>query len=435
MENIITKDTVLNKNNYYEAGIAQRFNFPALTEEIATDCCIVGGGLAGISAAIELKLKGYSVTLLEANRIGFGASGRNGGQIIVGYSKDDDMIKKFSLSEAKAFWDISLAGVELINKRIENYGLECDYEKGYLFVANGPKKANELIKMMQQREQYYGYNHQELITKTELKNYIGSDSYENGVYDKLSGHFNPLKYLLGLTSVAKSMGVKIFENSPVITYKDEGNLIFKTVNGQCKSKFGLIAGNVYSNGYGEILPKKIARNILPVGTYITVTEPLDERLAKKLIPKRSAICNTNFQLDYFRLTPDNRLLFGGDVAIGSTVPRNYLDRVRRRMAAVFPELKESKIEYIWGGHVDVTMNQYPDFGKLSKNLYYLQGFSGHGVALAGIAGKLIADSISGDAEKFDKFKQIKHMPFYGGQYLQMPMLLAGLWYNKLKELF
>lgn len=435
MTSLVEKDKLLNQHSYYEATTKRIKSFNSLDSDIKVDFCVLGGGFAGLNAAIELRLKGYDVALLEAEVIGFGASGRNGGQIIVGYSADDDFIEKYGLELAKKFWDISIDGVQLLKDRIQEFDISCDYRNGYISVSTSEKKANELIKLKEMREDFFGYESQKLINKNDLAEYVNSENYFNGVYDNFSGHFNPLKYAIGLSEIADKLGVKIFENTHVTGIKKGEILEFNTPRGNCKSRYGLIAGNVYTNEYGKILPKRIAKNIMAVGTYITVTEALEDAVAKSLIPCKAAVCDTDFQLDYYRFTPDNRLLFGGDVALGSTIPKDYINKVQARMSDVFPCLNNTKIDYMWGGHVDVTMNQQPDFGRIGNNLYYLQGFSGHGVALTGIAAKLVTHAITGEVEKYDIFSNIKHTKFYGPDWIKTPMLITGMYLHKLKELF
>lgn len=433
MTTLVTKDRQLNEHSYYESLITRSPPYPTLVEGIQTDVCIIGGGFAGLSAAIELRLMGFDVVLLEGTQCGFGASGRNGGQVIVGYSADDELIAKFGEEKAKLYWDISVEGVNLLKTRIEKFQIECDYQSGFLAVSTNAKKAKELFRTAETKLNRFKYPYQKFISKSELPNYINSDIYFNAVFDEFSGHFNPLKYVLGLSEAASSLGVKIFENTPALMIEGSETLTVNTPKAHCKSRYCLIAGNVYTNEYGKILPKRIEKQIMPVGTYITVTEPLDEGLVNSLIPSKAAVCDTDIQLDYFRFTPDNRLLFGGDVALGSKVPSNYIQRVQKRMTAVFPELNQVKIDYTWGGHVDVTMNQLPDFGKLQNNVFYLQGFSGHGVALTGIAGKLVAHAIEGEAKGFDLYSEIKHNRFIGPEFLRTPTLLMGLWYHTLLD--
>ncbi|SET36774.1 NAD(P)/FAD-dependent oxidoreductase [Thorsellia anophelis] len=433
MANLVKKDKQLNKYSYYEANLVRNAIHTPLTENIQSDICIIGAGFAGLSAAIELKQMGYDVVVLESIQCGFGASGRNGGQVIVGYAADDQLIKKFGIEQAKQFWDISVEGVALLKQRIQKYNIECDFEPGFLAVSTNKKKAKELFESAELKLSKFNYPHQKIIPKQAISNYINSDIYHNAVYDDFSGHLNPLKYALGLADIAKSLGVRIYENTPAVSIQGDSTLIIKTPLANCQSKYCLIAGNVYTNEYGKLLPKKIEKQIMPVGTYITVTEPLDKAFADSLIPSKAAVCDTDIQLDYFRFTPDNRLLFGGDVALGSNVPENYIERVKSRMTRVFPSVKDIKIDYTWGGHVDVTMNQLPDFGKIQNNIFYLQGFSGHGVALTGIAGKLVAHAIDGEAKGFDLYGKIKHNRFIGPEFLRTPTLLIGLWYHTLLD--
>ncbi|OGB22602.1 MAG: FAD-dependent oxidoreductase [Burkholderiales bacterium RIFCSPLOWO2_02_FULL_57_36] len=432
---LLKKELGVIENSYYEATVARPPPSLPLAQRITTDVCVVGGGYAGISASLELAIRGYSVALLEAQRIGWGASGRNGGQVIVGFGADGEssIEKQFSIDDARRAWNISVEGLQLLQERIERYAIDCDYTSGYLSVATKAGKARALDAWAQHVMHIYGYPLQR-IAPTDIGDWIDSGRFYSGVFDPNSGHLHPLKYCLGLAAAARAAGVRIYENSAVYFVERGGNPVVKTAQGEVACRFLVLAGNVYLGEYGDAVTPELTSRIMPVGTYIIATESMGKERAEALMPRRPAVSDTNFVLDYFRLSADHRLLFGtGDSYSGAT-PRNLVARVRKQMLEVFPQLADLSIPHAWGGFVDITMNKAPDFGRLGSNIYYLQGFSGHGLALAGMAGKLVAETIAGQAERFDLFSRIKHLPFPGGALMRTPALMLGMFYYRLRDL-
>jgi gamma-glutamylputrescine oxidase len=432
---LLKKELGLIENSYYEASVARPQPSLPLAERIGCDVCVVGGGYAGLSAALELAERGYSVTLLEAQRIGWGASGRNGGQAIVGfgYAGECAIEKQLPREDAKRAWDVSVEGLDLLRERINRYAIDCDYTPGYLSLSVREKKTRMLEKWARHVMDVYKYPLQ-LIGPEEISQWIASERFHAGVFDQGSGHLHPLKYCLGLSAAAQAVGVRIHENSPVYVVERGESPVVKTAQGEVACKFVVLAGNVYLGEYGDEIAPELTASIMPVGTYIIATDAMDKARADALMPHRTAVSDTNFVLDYFRLSADHRLLFGaGDSYSGST-PRNLIERIRYRMLEVFPQLDDLPIEYAWGGFVDLTMNQAPNFGRLGHNIYYLHGFSGHGLALTGMAGKLAAEAIAGQAEGFDLFARIRHMPFPGGRLMRTPALMLGMWYYRLRDM-
>lgn len=432
---LLKKELGIIENSYYEASINRQPSTQPLVESIESDVCVVGGGYAGLSAALELAQKGYSVTLLEAQRIGWGASGRNGGQAIVGFGPEGEnaIEKQLSAEDSRRAWDISAEGLNLIRERIATHGIDCDYSPGYLSLSVREKKTRILEKWARHVIETHGYPLQ-IIGTEEISNWISSERFHAGVYDANSGHLHPLKYCLGLADAARGAGVNIYENSPVYIIQRGEKPLVRTAQGEVKCRFAVLAGNVYLGEYGDEIAPELATSIMPIGTYMIATEIMGKERADSLMPQRPAVSDTNFVLDYFRLSADHRLLFGaGDSYSGST-PRNLVERIRHRMLDVFPQLHDLSIEYAWGGFVDLTMNQAPNFGRLGENIYYLQGFSGHGLALTGMAGKLVAETIAGQAERFDLFARIRHLPFPGGKMMRTPALVLGMWYYRIRDL-
>jgi len=427
------KETRLTKDSFYEASVTRSAPAPALDMDIFADVCVVGGGLSGLCSALELAEKGYSVALLEAQLVGWGASGRNGGQALVGFSSDEAIESQLPPEEGKRLWNMTVEALQLMRERIDKHNIDCDFTQGYLGVACSDKKARELEAWANGLQQRYNYSVQS-IGKQELGEWIASDRYHGATYDANSGHAHPLKYTLGIAAAARAAGVKIFENSAVIKIDRGAAPVVKTATGSVRCKFVVLGGNVYLNEYGDAVAPELDKRIMSVGTYIIATEPMDKARCDALIKNRAAVCDTNFVLDYYRPTGDNRMLFGGRVSYSTATPINLVGSMRKRMVSVFPQLSDLAVPYAWGGFVDISMNRAPDFGRLGTNIYYLQGFSGHGLILTGLAGRVVAEAIAGQSERFDAFGKIKHHNFPNGQIMRTAAQMLGMWYYQLKEM-
>lgn len=424
------QDEQLASNSYYAATATVLAEQPSLHGDVRADVCVVGAGLAGLSAALELAQAGLSVVILEGRRIAWGASGRNGGQAIAGYASGEAPLERqLGLTQAKQAFEITLEGLDLMRTRIKNHAIDCDWVDGYMTASVRPKTTQGLFDWADRLSEVYDYPHLQKIQPSEMPDWVSSKRYHAGVLDQNSAHLHPLKYALGLARACLSAGVQIFEHSLVerIDYTDPARV--HTALGQVVADYVLLAGNVYLD---DVVPQ-IAKRIMPVGTYIVATEPLGAPLAQSLIKNKIAVCDNNFVLDYFRVTGDDRMLFGGRVSYSGLPPRNLPVAMRKTMLRAFPQLEAAKIEYCWGGFVDVTVNRMPDFGRVAPNVYYLQGFSGHGLILTGIAGKIAAQAIQGQAERFDMFAQLRHMPFWGGRYLRTPAQVLAMAYYRLRD--
>lgn len=439
---MIVSELKLTQNSYYVASANSQPIYPTLTSEIECDVCVVGGGFAGLSAAIELADRGYSVTVLEAKTIGWGASGRNGGQIIAGLACEMDVIEKaIGQSAASQVWNMSLEALDLVRARVQRFNIDCDLQEGFLGVAVNERKGNDLRHWFDRMTKHYQYDQDaKWIPAQDIKSWIDSPRYHSGYFDKRSGHLHPLNYCLGLAQGAQSLGVKIYQNSLVKTMQKGDVVCLNTSDGCVKAKYVVLAGNMYLPELSPQIAPGINARIMPVGTYLIGTAPIPLAKAQQLIPTQAAVCDSNFVLDYFRFAqnregtqvmPDTcRMVYGGRVSYSKLTPPNLSSDMQKRMVQTFPQLAGINVDFVWGGFVDITMSRAPDFGRVDSNIYYLQGFSGHGVALTGLAGKLVAEAIAGQAERLDVFSKIQHYNFPGGKWLRMPALVLGMaWYQ------
>jgi gamma-glutamylputrescine oxidase len=436
---VTPQEIELTRRSFYEASVKRLPPYLPLAGSITADVCVVGGGYAGLSAALELAERGYSVALLEAQRIGWGASGRNGGQALVGFgfTGQEAIEVQLHVADARRAWNISVEAMQLLRQRIAKHAIECEYMPGQLTLAVNARKARSLETWVNSLVRNYDY-HLQFISPAEVGNWISSERFHAGAYDRQSGHLHPLKYCLGLADAAHAARVQIFENSAVLEIRRGDRPVVLTAYGEIACRYVVLAANVYLGSFsadqGKRIAPEIASRIMPVGTYIITTEQMGKVRADALIRQRAAAFDTNLVLDYFRVTADNRLLFGGGESYSTMTPGKLSARMRQRMLAVFPQLADLAVPYVWGGFVDITMNQAPDFGRLGNNIYYLQGFSGHGLAMSGMAGKLVAETIAGEAERFELMSRIKHRPFPGGSLLRTPALVLGMFYYRLREL-
>lgn len=414
-------------DSYYAASANPAPSYPALEGDIDVDVCVIGGGIAGCSTALHLAERGYRVALLEAQRIGWGASGRSGGQAIVGYASGQQrLVDAVGMDDARKLFDLTVEAMDLLKERVQRHAIDCDLHWGQMHVALKPRQREELLDDKRESEERYGYRKLQFMERAEVESLIATRRYCAGLYDSGSAHLHPLNYTLGLAAAAKVAGAGIYEGSAVTRIEQISPALVITDRGRVKAKFVALCCNAYIGGLSPALRARI----MPVGTYIVATEPLGEARITGLIRKNIAVTDINFVLDYYRRSADHRLLFGGRVSYSGLDALNTRRATRQRMLKVFPQLADIAVDYAWGGYVDITMNRAPDFGRLAPHIYYLQGFSGHGIALTGIAGKLVAEAIAGQAERFDLFTRIEHRNFPGGPLLRTPaLMLAMLWYR------
>lgn len=415
------------ETSYYAHSALPTPDRPALAGQVEADVCVIGGGIAGCSTALHLAERGYRVVLLEAQRIGFGASGRSGGQAITGYACGQHKLERqVGFENARRMWDISVEGMRLIRDRVARHAIDCDLHWGQVHVAIKARQRADLLAERQELEDRYGYRQLRFLESAEVESLLATTRYCAGLYDAGSGHLHPLNYTRGLAAAAQAAGVQIFENSAVTDLHIAAPAVVRTARGSVQARFVALC----CNAYGDPLIPALRARIMPVGTYIVATQSLGQARIEQLMRENVGVTDSNFVLDYFRRSADHRLLFGGRVSYSGRDAFDTARATQRRMLNVFPQLADTRIEFAWGGYVDITMSRAPDFNRLSPNVYYLQGFSGHGIALTGIAGQLVAESIAGQAERFDVFTKLRHRKFPGGRALRMPALvLAMLWYR------
>ena len=419
-------------NSYYAATAHAAPSRQPLRGDVEADVCVVGGGIAGCSTALHLAERGYRVVLLEGRRIGWGASGRSGGQAIFGYAAGQDkLIAEVGREHARRLFDLSVEALDLLRDTVARHSIDCDLHWGQVHVAVKPRQVDELQAWRDELASDCDYRTLRWMDRDETSALIASDRYLGGLIDTRSGHLHPLNYTLGLARAAEAAGALLHEGSQVIGL-DHGDVVtVRTAEGRVRVKHVALCCNAYID---DRVSKKLRNRIMPVGTYIVATEPLGAERLRTILRENVAVTDVNWVLDYFRCSADHRLLFGGRVSYSGLDPLGTERATRARMLAVFPQLADARIDYAWGGYVDITMSRAPDFGRLAPNVYYLQGFSGHGIALTGLAGQLVAEAIAGQAERFDLFAKLRHRDFPGGAALRMPALVLAMAWFRLKDL-
>lgn len=420
-------------SSYYAATANQQLAYPPLAGEELADVCIVGGGFSGLNTAIELAQKGFSVVLVEAHQIGWGASGRNGGQLIRGVGHGVEQFASVIGQEGvRNLKLMGLEAVEIVRRRVEQYNINCDLTWGYCDLANKPAHLDGFAEDKAELESL-GYRHElRLLQAEQVHQVVGSNRYAGGMIDMGSGHLHPLNLALGEAAAAASLGVKLFEHSAVTRIDYGSEVKVHTAQGSVRAKTLVLACNAYLNG----LNGKLGGKVLPAGSYVVATEPLSPAQARNLIPQNMALCDQRVTVDYFRLSADNRLLFGGACHYSGRDPADIAAYMRPKMLQVFPHLKDVKIDYQWGGMIGIGANRLPQIGRLKDqpNVFYAQAYAGHGVNATHLAGQLLAEAISGQqGGGFELFDKVPHMTFPGGKHLRSPLLALGMAWYRLRE--
>lgn len=415
--------------SYYAASSNQPAPYPTLEGSVESDVCIIGAGYTGLSTALFLLEHGFSVTVLEAARVGFGASGRNGGQIVNSYSRDIDAIERqLPAKQAQLLGEMAFEGGRIIRDRIARYNIQCDLKDGGVFAALTGKQLGHLEAQKKLWERY-GHTQLELLDARGIREVVGTDRYIGGMLDMSGGHIHPLNLALGEAAAVASLGGKLYEQSAAIRIDRGANPVVHTAQGQVKARFVVVAGNAYLGG----LVPELAAKSMPCGTQVLATEPLSEELARSLLPQDYCVEDCNYLLDYFRLSADRRLIYGGGVVYGARDPADIEAIIRPKMLQTFPQLKDVKIDFTWTGNFLLTLSRLPQVGRLGDNIYYSQGCSGHGVTYTHLAGKVLAEALRGQAERFDAFAGLPHYPFPGGQLLRVPFTALGATYYQLRD--
>lgn len=422
-------------SSYYFNTAKALHEHPQLQEDISADVCIVGGGFSGINTAIELAQKGFSVVLLEAKRIGWGASGRNGGELIRGIGHNVTQFKNIIGTEGvEAIHQMGFEAVNIVRQRIAEHKIDCNLQMGYCDLAIKPRHMTELQEdyddlLSQGRGEGFS-----LLQKQDMQQVIGSDCYQGALVDMNSGHLHPLNLALGEAKIAKALGVRMFEYSAAekIIKGDKPQVI--TAKGKVNCQYLVLAGNAY---IGHELNSYVGGKVLPAGSYLLATEPLTDEQCKDIIPQNMAFADLRIDLDYFHLSEDNRLLFGGLCTYSGNDPKDIEAALRPNLEKVFPQLKGVKIDFEWGGMIGIGANRLPQIGRLPDcpNILYAQAYAGHGVNATHMAARLIAEALTTQAGRFDIFDKVQHMTFPGGPVFRSPMLAAGMLYHRMLDLF
>lgn len=424
-------NTTEHTGSWYAATASGSDNHPKLDRDIETDVVVVGGGFSGVNTALELCERGYQVVLLEANRLCWGASGRNGGQIIGGVGHSAGRFRKVIGDEGvRCIYDMGIECVEIIRERIARYNIDCDLRWGYCDVALKPRHMR-WFEESRNEQQAMGYPHTlTLLDASEVKQFVGSDAYIGGLYNATGGgHLHPMNLCLGEARAAQNQGAQIFEQSRVLRISPGERATVYTQSGSVKARSVVLCGNAYM----ENLVPQLARRVLPSSSCIIATEPLPAALAQSALPQDVAVCDPRTALDYFRLTSDSRLLFGGLSNYTGLVPDNYEQVMLRKMLKIFPQLEGTRIDYAWDGQMGIGINRMPQLGKLSDNIYYIQAYSGHGVAPTHIMARITAEAINAETGRFEMMGKIRHRPFPGGPLLRRPGMALGMLYFKARD--
>ncbi|MCP1603423.1 NAD(P)/FAD-dependent oxidoreductase [Pseudomonas citronellolis] len=419
--------------SYYAASARDKQPYPALEGEVRADVCVVGGGLTGVNTALELAQRGLGVVLLEARCIGWGASGRNGGQLIRGIGHDVSGFAKYVGEEGVRYLErAGTESVELVAQRIRDLAIECDLRWGFCELANTPAQYAGLVEEHAQLSTQ-GYPHEtRLVAPERIREVVASDQYAGGLVDMGSGHLHPLDLVRAEARAAAALGVRVFERSPALRIEHGRQVVVHCARGRVLAD-NLVLG---CNAHLEELEPRLTGKVLPAGSYVVASEPLPEALAAQLIPQNMALCDQKVGLDYYRLTADRRLLFGGACHYSGRDPKDIGAYMRPKVLKVFPQLADVRLDYQWGGMIGITANRFPQVGRLKAqpNVFFAQGYSGHGLNVTHWSAKLLAEAIhSGHSQGLDLFSAVPHLTFPGGKLLRSPLLALGMAWYRIRE--
>lgn len=415
--------------SYYAATANPSPSRPALAGSLNVDVVVIGGGFTGLSAALHAAEAGFSVVLLEAHRIGWGASGRNGGQMIAGMRwAAPDLVAEFGRDRAARLIGLANTAGYMVRKRIERHGIACDLRSGHFQAAARPGHLDAMRRELDLLQDLLAYEGAEIVAPGDVGRVVASPIYHGGLLDTNGGHLHPLNYALGLAQAAEAAGVRICEGSAATAIDHTGPVRVTTAQGLVTASHAVLACDAFM---GDLVPD-LAAMTMPVANYNVATAPLGDAAARALIPSGAAVADSKFVLNYYRLSADNRLIFGGGEKYSPRPPADVAGFVRPYLEQVFPQLQGVAIDHAWGGLVGVTLNRLPQFGRIG-NSFYAHGWSGHGVLMTTLAGDLIAQAMRGHAERFDLFASLPRRAFPGGRWLRHPLYVAGMLYYALKD--
>ncbi len=416
--------------SYYAATANESPDYPSLRGETRCDVCVIGAGFTGISAALQLAERGYKISVVEANQVGWGASGRNGGQLIGGISGEERLRKAHGKDVSDLLWNMRWAGHEIIKQRVGKYAINCDLKFGYMDVAIKPRHWRDLQAEYDSLQRPDFPHKTRLVPQQEMADVLGTKAYIGGLINMANGHLHPLNLCSGEAAAAAQQGTDIFERSPVIRIEHGGKPRVHTEHGSVTCDFVILAGNAYHG----LEARRLGGIVFPAGSFIIATEPLSDELVNEINPLDLAVCDPNHVLDYFRFSADKRLLFGGRCNYSGREPRSIRKSIFPRMIKIFPQLKDVRVEYEWGGKIGIVINRIPHIGRLDNNIFYAQGYSGHGVNVTHLAGQVVADAVAGTCERFDVFEKVKHYRIPGGQWVGNQLVALGMIYFRLRDL-
>ncbi|WP_210162430.1 NAD(P)/FAD-dependent oxidoreductase [Maritalea myrionectae] len=418
--------------SYYAAQRPHPAPHRPLKGEIKADVCVVGGGFTGLSAALHLARRGYDVALLDAHRVGWGASGRNGGQLGSGQRLDQVKLERMLGEQiARQLWDIAEEAKQLVKSLIFDHGINCNYTPGIIEADHKPGFVADSQRYVEKLNRDYGYDQISALDQAALRDHVASDQYYGGSLDKGAGHLDPLTFCFGLAELAHKAGTRIYEQSRVTKIEQGPKVRVHTLDGVVEADHVIMGCNGYIGG----LERQVDARVMPINSFIVATEPLGKDRAKSLIPNNEAVADSRFVVNYFRLSPDHRLLFGGGESYSLRFPKDLVEISRKPMLQIFPQLADAKIDYAWGGTLGITMNRLPHFARLGPNIYSAAGFSGHGLGMATMSGKIMADMTQAQSERFDFMSRIPTPKFPGGEMMRGALLSLAMTYYALRDRF
>ncbi|PID65196.1 MAG: gamma-glutamylputrescine oxidoreductase [Gammaproteobacteria bacterium] len=415
--------------SYYAASANPKPERPALKDSVETEICIIGGGYSGLSTGLHLLESGHQVTMLEGAQIGWGASGRNGGQIVNGLNASLEKIQKsYGQDTANFVGGLVTRGNHIIRRFIADYDIACDLKEKNIFAAFHKNQMRDLESKLKLWESH-GMTDHEMLDKAKMKEYVNSDAYLGGMIDHSGGHIHPLNLALGEAAAIEKLGGKIYENTLVVEVKpDNDGVTVITEFGEVRTKKAIVCGNAYLN---KVVPELTDR-VMPVSTQMIATKPLGD-LADELIPSDVCVEDVRYILDYYRLSADKRMLFGGGTVYGGTDPADIEAKIRPNMEKIFPQLKGVQVDYAWSGNFALSFSRVPQMGQLHDNVLFAHGYSGHGVTGSHLFGSILADAINGKTDEFERFKAIPWIPFPGGRTFRVPYSVVGSWWYAIRD--